>query len=87
MGANVMIRLTNAETRRIVRLLDKAQAMIREHAAEQSYRRDACRFLRERILTDYHQRQVETAHETADALTETGGDLLMRLDAAADPAA
>lgn len=81
-----MIRLSNADARRLVRVLDQAAVLLREHAAEQSYRRDACRAVRERILADYHQRQHEHALAVADAVTEAGGGVLLRLDAA-EPAA
>lgn len=76
-----MIRLSNADARRLVKLLDDAQLLVREHALTQSYRRDACKFLRERILADYHDRQWNRAVHLADAMTEAGGDLQVRLDA------
>jgi hypothetical protein len=77
-----VIRLSNADTRRLVKDLDHAQAMLREYAADQSYRADAHRIMRDRIMAEYHRQQAETAGELADAITETGGRLLALVESA-----
>jgi hypothetical protein len=77
-----VIRLSNADSRRLVKQLDHAQAMLREYAADQSYRADAHRIMRDRIMAEFHHRQAETASELADDLTETGGRLLALVESA-----
>lgn len=77
-----MIHLSNVDAKRLVKLLDQAATIARQHAAEQSYRRDACRAVRERILTDYHDRQHRAALDVADDLVDQGGRLLVRIEAA-----
>lgn len=77
-----MIRLTNSDARALVALLEHAQTALREYALYQAYRRDACKAMRERILADYHHRQWTSAIALADDVTDAGGALLARLDAA-----
>ncbi|MDQ1628092.1 MAG: hypothetical protein QOI54_1836 [Actinomycetota bacterium] len=81
-----MIHLSNTDARRLVKTLDAAQAGLREYAADQSYRADAYRLMRERIMAAFHRRQADSAGDLAEALTELGGLLLVRLDAVDDAA-
>ncbi len=54
--------MSNSDAAALRRLLEAATDMLREYAAEQSYRRDAMKAIRERMLADYHD------HRTSDAL-------------------
>jgi hypothetical protein len=60
--------MSNADAEKLRRLLLAAEKHVREHAVEQSYRRDAMRAIRERYLERYHQSQWESAAMVADAL-------------------
>jgi hypothetical protein len=73
-----VVQISNADARRLLRLLDDASALARQHAAEQSYRRDACAATRERILANYHQMQAEGALALADRAEEFGALLADR---------
>jgi hypothetical protein len=77
-----VIRLSNADARRLVQLLDAAEQIDREHAVVQSYRRDACRFLREKILADYHDRRWSSAVDLAASLADAGGTILVKVEEA-----
>lgn len=56
------------------RTLARAEAVARQHAAEQTYRRDAMRAIRERLMADYHARQAEEASSVAEALAALRAD-------------
>jgi hypothetical protein len=65
-----MRHITEETARLLDRVLATAEQISREHAAHQSYRRDAAKVMRERILTGYHQAQAEMALALAAELRQ-----------------
>jgi hypothetical protein len=65
----MVLRMSNADAAALRRLLDAAADMLREYAAEQSYRRDAMKAIRERMLAEYHDHRTNDALAMIDAMT------------------
>jgi hypothetical protein len=65
-----VLQISNADAANIRRLLLAAETHCRERAVEQSYRRDAMKFLGERLLREYHHNRHQDALGIADALAE-----------------
>ncbi len=60
--------MTNYEAAELRRLLGFTLEALREHAAEQSYRRDAMKAIRERLLSEFHERRAQESLQLRAAL-------------------
>ncbi len=65
-----MRTLTEAQTSALTRDLDSAGHQLREHAAQHSYRADACKAVGERVLADYHRQHHGQVLGLADSLDQ-----------------
>lgn len=73
-----MLSLTDA--RKLLKLLEQAQRVAGEHAAEQAWRADAMHAIKERLVEVYHRNQAADACELIDKLRATRDDLAARID-------
>lgn len=67
-----MLQLTNRDARTLARALLTANEMLRDHAANMLYRARASKYVRDRVMADYHERQHQNA---IDAATDIQGIL------------
>lgn len=81
----VSVNLSNRRAAQLVRELSEVRVALREHAAEQSYRRDAMKAIGERNLALFHDNRHSTVLGLLAAIDQAVVDLRPRVKPTAVP--